>query len=133
MTDKSTFLKAFNTHFFDFIDDIIAVIKDNDELKYAKKSLETIKKANPTIIVKVWYSMVYLPYHQVIEAGNIEFFFDKDYRQEVAQFANSAEIMKIVDKLREPIRQMNDTNKEHSMKFIQNLSNLSLLYSAGVK
>lgn len=127
--DKSTLLKAFNTHFFDFVDDIISVIQDNDELKYAKKSLETIKKANPTIIVKVWYSMVYLPYKDVIEAGNLDFFFDKDYRQEAAQFANSDEIMKIVDKLREPIRQMNDTNKQHSLKFIQNLSQLSLLYS----
>lgn len=127
--DKSTLLKAFNTHFFDFVDDIITVIEDNDELKYAKKSLETIKKANPTIMAKVWFSMVYLPYKDVIEAGNIDFFFDKDYRQEVGQFANSDEIMKIVDKLREPIRQMNDTNKEHSMKFIQNLSQLSLLYS----
>lgn len=127
--DKSTLLKAFNTHFFDFVDDIISVIQDNDELKYAKKSLETIKKANPTIMVKVWYSMVYLPYKDVIEAGNLDFFFDKDYRQEAAQFANSDEIMKIVDKLREPIRQMNDTNKQHSLKFIQNLSQLSLLYS----
>ena len=80
-------------------------------------------------MAKVWFSMVYLPYKDVIEAGNIDFFFDKDYRQEVGQFANSDEIMKIVDKLREPIRQMNDTNKEHSMKFIQNLSQLSLLYS----
>ena len=130
MSDKSTVLRAFNTHFFEFVDDVIAVIEDNDELKYAKKSLETIKKANPTLIVKVWYSMVFIPYKDVIEAGNIDFFFDKDYKQEAAQFPNSDEIMKIVDKLREPIRQMNDVNKQHSMKFIQNLSQLSLLYSA---
>ena len=130
MADKTTFLRAFNTHFFDFIDDIISVIPDNQEIVYGKKSLETIKKANPTLIIKVWYSMVFLPYKDVIEAGNIEFFFDKDYKNEVSQLANADEIVKIVDKLREPVRQMNGVNKEHSMKFIQNLSQLSMLYSS---
>jgi hypothetical protein len=74
--------------------------------------------------------MVFLPYKDVIEAGNIEFFFDKDYKNEVSQLANADEIVKIVDKLREPVRQMNGVNKEHSMKFIQNLSQLSMLYSS---
>ena len=130
MADKTTYLRAFNAHFFDFIDDIISVIPDNQEIVYGKKSLETIKKANPTIIIKVWYSMVFLPYKDVIEAGNIEFFFDKDYKNEVSQLANADEIVKIVDKLREPVRQMDGVNKEHSMKFIQNLSQLSMLYSS---
>jgi hypothetical protein len=130
MADKTTYLRAFNSHFFDFIDDIISVIPDNQEIVYGKKSLETIKKANPTLIIKVWYSMVFLPYKDVIEAGNIEFFFDKDYKNEVSQLANADEIVKIVDKLREPVRQMNGVNKEHSMKFIQNLSQLSMLYSS---
>jgi len=130
MTDKSTILKAFNNHFFDFVDDIISVISDNEELKVGKQSLETIKRANPTIIIKVWYSMVYLPYKDVIEQGNIDFFLEKDYNSEVSRLANSDEIMKIVDKLREPIRNMNDTNKEHSMKFIQNLTKLSMIYSS---
>jgi hypothetical protein len=130
MADKTTYLRAFNTHFFDFIDDIISVIPDNQEIVYGKKSLETIKRANPTLIIKVWYSMVFLPYKDVIEAGNIEFFFDKDYKNEVSQLANADEIVKIVDKLREPVRQMDGVNKEHSMKFIQNLSQLSMLYSS---
>lgn len=130
MADKSTLLKAFNNHFFDFVDDIITVIPDNKDLVYGKKSLETIKKANPTIIIKVWYSMVYMPYKDVIESGNIEFFFEKDYKNEVSQLSNSDEIMKMIDKLRDPIRQMSDVNKEHSMKFIQNLSQLSGLYTS---
>ena len=130
MADKTTFLRAFNTHFFDFIDDIISVIPDNQEIVYGKKSLETIKKANPTLIIKVWYSMIFLPYKDVIEEGNLEFFFDKDYKNEVSQLTNADEIVKIVDKLREPVRQMSGTNKEHSMKFIQNLSQLSMLYSS---
>lgn len=130
MADKSTLLKAFNNHFFDFVDDIITVIPDNKDLAYGKKSLETIKKANPTIIIKVWYSMVYMPYKDVIESGNIEFFFEKDYKNEVSQLSNSDEIMKMIDKLRDPIRQMSDVNKEHSMKFIQNLSQLSGLYTS---
>ena len=35
---------------------------DNNEITIAKTSFETFKKFNPTIIIKVWYTYVYLPY-----------------------------------------------------------------------
>ena len=75
MADKSTILRAFNTHFFDFINDIINVT-DNEEIKVAKTSFELFKRANPTLIIKVWYSNIYSPYKDVIAKGNISFFFE---------------------------------------------------------
>lgn len=128
MTDKSTILKTFNTHFFDFLDDIIGIFPENTDIATAKKSFETIKRANPTAILKVWSQYVYSPYKAVIDAGNIEFFFEKDYGSDLNLLANSGEIMKIIDVIREPVRSMSETNKAHSMKYIQNLSKLSMLY-----
>lgn len=128
MTDKSTILKTFNTHFFDFLDDIIGIFPENTDIATAKKSFETIKRANPTAILKVWSQYVYSPYKTVIDAGNIEFFFEKDYGSDLNLLANSGEIMKIIDVIREPVRSMSETNKAHSMKYIQNLSKLSMLY-----
>jgi hypothetical protein len=128
MADKSTILRAFNTHFFEFLDDIIRIIPDNRDISVAKTSFETIKRANPTIILKVWHQFVYSPYKDVIEEGNISFFFEKDYGSDLANLNNAGEIMKTIDKIRQPIKEMSDENKAHSTKYIQNLSKLSMTY-----
>jgi hypothetical protein len=129
MTDKSSVLKAFNTHFFAFIDDIIRIFPDSQDIKNSKVAFELFKKANPTSILKAWYQFVYFPYRDVIESGYIEFFVDKDYNNDLTQMPNANEILKIIDTLREPIRQMSEVNKAHSLKYIQNLSKLSEMYT----
>jgi hypothetical protein len=129
MSDKSTLLRAFNTHFFNFIDDIISIFPDNSDIAVARTSFDTIKRANPTAIIKAWCKFVYLPYANVINEGNITFFFEKDYGADLAKLPNSNEIMSIIDKIRGPIRSMDETNKAHSTKYIQNLSQMSKMYN----
>lgn len=129
MSDKSTILRAFNTHFFDFIDDIIKIFPEQSDIKYAKNSFMLIKQANPTAIIKVWYQYIYIKYKDVIDEGNISFFFEKDYVDDVSYLSNSNEILTIIDTIRNPIRNMSDVNREHSRKYIQNLSKLSELYN----
>lgn len=128
MSDKSTIMKTFNTHFFEFLDDILVIFPENKDIRTAKKSFETIKMANPTAIIKVWSNFIYLPYKEVIDGGNIEFFFEKDYGSDLNGLANGGEIMKIIDTLRGPVQEMSDVNRGHTMKYIQNLSKLSTLY-----
>jgi len=129
MSDKSTLLRAFNSQFFDFLKDIITIFPDNQDIKLANTSFETIKKANPTLILKAWYSYVYYPYRDVIDVGNIEFFFDKDYGSDLSIVPNASEIMKMIDKIRQPIKELSDENKEHTKKYIQILSKLYMHYS----
>jgi hypothetical protein len=128
MTDKSTVLKAFNNHFFEFIQDIINIFPENEDLKTTKTALEFFKKANPTCIVKAWHYFVYQPYKDVIIQGDITFFFEKDYNNDLSYMANAGEIMKAIDKIREPVRNMGDDNKAHTMRYIQNLCKLSYVY-----
>ena len=128
MSDKSTILRTFNTQFFDFMKDILMVFPDNAEILTANKYFETIKKANPTSILKAWNSYVYVPYKNVIDEGNISFFFEKDYNNDLTYMSNAGEIMKAIDKIREPVRNMGDENKAHTMKYIQNLCKLSGVY-----
>jgi hypothetical protein len=129
MTDKSTILKAFNTLFFDFLDDIIGIVEDAGDIRSAKTSFEMFRKGNPTIIIKVWHTYIYVPYAQVIEAGDLEFFVNKDYTGDLSVLANSGDVVKTIDKIREPIRNMTETNKAHSLAYIQKLSKLSAVYS----
>lgn len=129
MNDKTSILRAFNTHLFNFLDDIIGIFSDNKELIYARTSFDAIKRANPTVIIKVWYKFIYIPYSNVIDDGNIEFFFEKDYAADLTTVVNSKDIMDIIDKIREPIKSMDKTNREHSAKYIQNLTKLSTIYN----
>ena len=128
MSDKSTILKTFNTQFFAFLNDIVSILPDNMDIKTAIKSFETIKKANPTIILKAWSSSVYVPYKTSIDNGDIDFFVNKDYKEDLNYISNSREVMKVIDTIREPIRSMNDVNRTHTIKYIQILSKLSELY-----
>ena len=129
MADKSTVMRAFNTHLFEFLDDIITILPGNVEIQTAKNAFQTIKKANPTAIIKVWYSHIYSPYRAVIETGKIDFFFEKDYSSDLADLRNAGEVMKIIDTLREPVRNMSEQQKGFTMKYLQNLSKISLIYS----
>lgn len=130
MSDKSTILKTFNNHFFEFIQDIINLFPENTDLKSTKTVIELLKKANPTVIIKAWNKHVYEKYKDVINNGDISFFIDKDYKNDLANLSNSSDIMQAIDKMREPVKNMSDENKAHSLKYIQNLCKLSNLYSS---
>lgn len=130
MNNKSSVSKAFNKHFFEFLNDILNVYPDNKEIQYAITSFETIKRFNVTAIIKVWYTQVFQQYKEHIEEGNIDFFIDKDYSKDLDGVKKSDEILKMIDNIRNPIKSMDEKNKDFCVKYIQNLSKLSGLYNS---
>ena len=128
-SDKSTILHAFNTNFFEFMNEISTIFPENVDIVTAKKTFEMAKKANPTIIIKIWFSHIQQPYSEVIESGDISFFYEKNYESDIGALMNSRDILKTIDALREPIREMSESNKQHSMNYIQILSKLSDVYN----
>jgi hypothetical protein len=87
----------------------------------------TIRKANPKLLVKIWTKYVYAPYKQQIEAGDINFFLTKDYSSDLNKTDNSDKIMESIDRLRTPVKNMSPENQAKTIKYIQNLSKLSVL------
>ncbi len=130
MTDKPTLSRAFNTHFLEFIEDILRIYPDSTEISKAKVSFETIKRANPALVIKAWYKNVYTTYQSVIDSGDISFFVDKDYSQDLNSVNNAGDIIKMIENIRGPIRNMDEPNKDHCMKYIQNLSKISTVYNS---
>ena len=123
----SNILTAFNDHFIEFVNDVHCVFPDDADILATKNALTTIRKLNPKMIVKIWNSFIVSKYKSEIEAGNIEFFVNKDYSQDVSVSTNSDKIMESIDRLREPIKNMSLENQAKVMKYIQNLSKLSQL------
>lgn len=129
MADKSTVLRAFNTHMVEFLDDIISIIPGNVGLVATKNSFEMYKKANPTLLIKIWYSYVYMPYAEIIEKGDLDFFITKDYSEDLSYLQNSKSILNAIDTLRGQIKEMSETNRDHSLEYIRNLCKLSNMYT----
>jgi hypothetical protein len=129
MTDKTTLLRAFNTHMFEFLEDIINILPNNIGLVTTKNAFELYKKANPTLLIKIWYSYVYQPYAKIIDEGNLDFFIDKDYSTEVSNLSNSDKVLNAIESLRGQIRDMSEINRNHSLQYIQNLCKLSNMYN----
>lgn len=129
MSDKQTIVRAFNGQFFEFVEDIIITLPEKRDLNDAKTTFETFKRLNPSSIIKAWLIFVYYPYNNDILVGNIDFFVNKDYSNDLTNLSNAGDIMKTIDVLREPIRNMSDENKNHCIKYIQTLCKLSEIYS----
>jgi hypothetical protein len=127
--DKSSILKAFNTLFFEFLDDMITIYPTK-EIKYARDTFEILKKANPTIIIKYWYKDVYAKYSEQIENRDITFFIEKDYSKDIRSSEQSSQkVLEMIEVVRTTIRDMDSTNKEHCADYVVNLSKLSKIYS----
>jgi len=129
MADKSMITKAFNKTLFEFLDEIIVIVPDNGDVKNTRMFLDMIRSANPSLIIKLWFSSVYEPYASQIEENDLSFFIDKNYDDDTQYLVNARDVMQGIDKIRQPIREMSETNKATSMKYLQKLSKLSQLYS----
>ena len=121
----SNILTAFNDHFMDFLNDIQSVFPNDADILAAKNSLVMIRKANPKMIVKIWKTFIADKYRSEIESNDITFFLSKDYSSDVSTAKNSDKIMESIDRLREPIKNMDPDNQAKVMKYIQNLTKLA--------
>ena len=126
--DNKEILTAFNNHIIDFFNDILVIFPNDNDLKVAQASLLVIRKMNPKIIIATWNTYISSKYNSEIIAGNIDFFIDKNYKNDLKDTDNSSTILEKIDTLREPVRQLSADNLTKTIQYIQNLSKLCNLY-----
>jgi hypothetical protein len=124
---NNSLVSAFNKQFTEFIDDIYRIFPENSDIQTARNMFSTIRMANPKLISIIWHKHITGPYAEVIERGDIDFFLNKDYVNDLASPNTDpgGKIAEGIDRLREPIKSMGHSNKQISMKYIQNLTKLS--------
>lgn len=127
--DNSTLLKAFNDHFVELLDDVQNVFPENADILTAKTSILALRKANPLIIIRVWKEYIVKKYYDRIMEDDISFFIEKDYVEDVGDMSASATIVKKINVIREPVRNMGKENQEKVMKYLKNLTKLAKLYN----
>lgn len=123
----TTLVGAFNNHLTEFIEDLISIFPDDGDIKMARTAFSNMKSFNPTAVIKIWFKYV-SKYSSAIEAGDISFFVDRDYSADVDGSDKRDEVQRIIDKLRNPVRNMGTDNQAKAMKYIQNLTKISTMY-----
>jgi hypothetical protein len=125
--DRPTIIRSFNDYFFEFLDDMLKVLPNNKSVLTAIRSFRMLTDVNKGILIKSWYKFVYIKYKDVIDEGNVEFFFEKDYSEDLTKLSNASTIMDIIDSVRKPAKEIcdNPKNREHITTYIQTLCKLS--------
>ncbi len=122
-------LKAFNNHFIEFLEDISSIFPNNRDIKKSITALEMLRKTNPRAIVMLWKSNIAVPYHVQIEKGDVSFFLNKDYKNDIKNVGyDTNEVITIIENLRKDVSEMDESNQKKAMKYVQNLTKLSQLY-----
>ena len=128
--DKTTILKAFNNQFEEFLEDVELLFPDNRDIKTSKTGLLMLRKANPKKIVSVWYRYVCLKYEDEIEKENLGYFLTKDYSSDIKMDEGATDkVMEGIDKIREPLRQLEPDNRKKTLQYLKNLNQLSKIYN----
>ena len=126
--DKSNILRAFNEHFSDFMQDVIRVFPNDNNLSACKIALEKIRKANPKLIMVTFTNEFVHKYREQIMNNNLDFFIKKDFSNDLHNTSNASIIIDKINLLREPVSKMNNIDKEKTIQYIQNLTKLSDIY-----
>ena len=130
--DKSTLLKAFNGQIEEFLEDIVILFPDNREIKTSKTAIVMMKQANPKMLLSVWYRYIYMKYAEKIEEENIDYFLNKDYTEDVVKLeknnSGGSSVIESINKLKGPMRELDEENTSKCIQYLKNLNNLSNMY-----
>jgi hypothetical protein len=125
--DKDQLLTIFNKQFKEFVEDISRVFPLNSDISAFKPIIGQLLTITPKTIYKTFKKHVADKYQAEIEAGDINFFIDKDYNGDLANTDNNA-ILEKIDCLRAPVREMNPSEQAKVIKYLQNMAKLCQLY-----
>ena len=129
MSNKSLVIQAYFKHFDEFMEDILRVYPDNKKYLKLKMYFDAMKKANPRMLIMCWKTMITEPYREEIEKGDVSFFMEKDYTEDLDWVNKKHNIGESVRELRASVRDMSEANTQKAMKYVQNLTKIGDLYN----
>lgn len=126
--NKTDILSGFNNHLNELLESLIEILPDNKELKTSLASLVTIRKANPKIIIMSWKHYVLDKYEENIMSGNLEYFLEKDYSDDVKDTGDAANILDKIIVIKNTMKGLDKVNLDKTVSYLQNLTKLCKVY-----
>ena len=133
MDKKRIIMTSCLDQIFQLFDDILLVIPNDSDIIAAKVYVTGVKQANPKLILNSWYNAVTLKYKVQIDNGDFDFAINNDYNSDIKSYYNQSSsdfkyFEKMIEKIREIVKNLDDDNRQKLIKYVQNISNLTLLY-----
>ena len=122
----SNLVKVFNNHLVEFLDDVIRIFPDNTDIQTGRTFIIGIKKVNPKKIIDIWKRYVNDIYESEISEGNMDFFLNKDYTQDLRYTTKN--VIGVINTIKVQLRDTSKENKEKALKYVQNLCKICNLY-----
>jgi hypothetical protein len=129
--DKKEILEAFNKHFCELIEDVYRVFPNDNVVSVANKSIGVYVMVYKKSIIQIYKREVVDIYLKEIENGDLNFFIDKNYHDDISNGdykENSDFIMNKIDYIKSIVKTMTKEHQENVMKYFQNLATLCKLY-----
>jgi hypothetical protein len=123
--NPTSVITAFNNHFFEFVEAVHNAFPNHKDVLITKNVFLAARKANPKLIVKIFKKYVVTKYRKQIEEDDFNYFLEKDYSLDVQTYSHSEKVTQAIDRLRDPIKEMNDEDKLKALKYMQNLIKIS--------
>ena len=119
---------GFNNHLSELLESLSEILPENKELKTAIASLATARKANPKLIIMSWKHYVLDKYEENIMSGNLDYFLEKDYSDDVKNEADAANILDKIIVIKNTMKTLDKVNLDKTVSYLQNLTKLCKVY-----
>lgn len=121
---NQTLTKLFNTQLSEFVDLLIKFFPNNADILASQTAINALKRGNPKILLSIWTEYVFAKYALQISEGNLDFFLNKDYRDELTEVKDVELILDAIDRLRPSLRELSGQNLKDVITYLQNLNTI---------
>ena len=127
--NQKTLKELFCNHLLEFIDDVLTIFPNNLDLKTGKTFIVGLTKVSKRKLIGIWKTSVVDVYEDAILKGDVEYFINKDYSEDLGE-GGTDKMMSVIEDVRGLIRNTSKENKEKAIKYLQNLTKICKLYYA---
>ena len=127
--NKTHILKIFKIQLKQFIREVIEWFPEEDDIKSLNTIVLTFCKYNPLKLIEIWNYYISMPYMEMINKGDFNYFENKNYSNDLKDLkGNAGYVLQSYNKMRTSISKLSNDKKLMAMKYTQILTKLSSIY-----
>ena len=128
MSEKKEILDTFNIYFREFVNDVYRIFPNDTTISMISKSLSILMMMTKKQVIQVFKTNIVDCYLKEIESGDLSFFMDKNYTDDLNKAGSPEFIMNKIDYIKGLVKEMTNEEQQNVMKYFQNLTILCNLY-----
>ena len=127
--EKKKILETFNNHFCEMVEDFHRIFPNDTTVSMMNKSLSIIMMMSKKQVLQVFKTSTVDVYSKKIEDGDLSFFIDKNYKEDVTNGGYSTDVvLEKIDYIKGLVKEMTEQEQNNVIKYFQNLTLLCKMY-----